>query len=326
MIEIGAPPLERLAGLTAKVNAQRKLPRKRLKRRRGPRAVRGTHKGEKLEKLYNAALQRLLARVYADIEALLFPAIKALEPAYVADSYITDFESLFAQIKSRWDPTQIRPPAHQLIEQMAGVVTASEWEMWKRNMESELGIDFDRDLGYDYQIWLYAKMRELNRKRGRDFNPVWVLLSGWVLLNTNLVVQLVEHFLARVENIVYSTTMQGLNSRSIIDQVKGQIGVESRKARNTSRDQIQNFLGQMNRLRQGKMGVTAYRWQTKQDHLVRCDHREAQGKVFLWAKPPALGPGHPKEPMNCRCWAIPLIEGVNWDGKGVYQDGNYDAV
>ena len=50
-----------------------------------------------------------------------------------------------------------------------------------------------------------------------------------------------------------------------------------------------------------------YVWQTRRDTKVRLSHRRNDGRVFRWADPPETG--HPGEGFNCRCEAVPYIEG-----------------
>jgi hypothetical protein len=50
-----------------------------------------------------------------------------------------------------------------------------------------------------------------------------------------------------------------------------------------------------------------YVWRTQRDTKVRLSHRRNDGRVFRWADPPETG--HPGEGFNCRCEAVPYIEG-----------------
>jgi SPP1 gp7 family putative phage head morphogenesis protein len=50
-----------------------------------------------------------------------------------------------------------------------------------------------------------------------------------------------------------------------------------------------------------------YVWWTRSDARVHPKHRALHGHVFSWSDPPASG--HPGEDYNCRCEAIPYIDG-----------------
>lgn len=50
-----------------------------------------------------------------------------------------------------------------------------------------------------------------------------------------------------------------------------------------------------------------YVWRTQRDERVRPSHRMNDGRIFSWSDPPDTG--HPGEDYNCRCEAIPYVEG-----------------
>jgi len=88
-----------------------------------------------------------------------------------------------------------------------------------------------------------------------------------------------------------------------------------RRAATIARDQIGKLNGEMNQLRQTNLGVRRYRWSTSQDERVRDGHRKLNGTIQLWAKPPVVDErtgerGHPGQPIQCRCSAIPIIDDV----------------
>ena len=50
-----------------------------------------------------------------------------------------------------------------------------------------------------------------------------------------------------------------------------------------------------------------YVWRTQRDERVRQSHWVNDGRIFSWSNPPDTG--HPGEDYNCRCEAVPYIEG-----------------
>lgn len=62
------------------------------------------------------------------------------------------------------------------------------------------------------------------------------------------------------------------------------------------------------RLTLKQAGITnQYVWRTQRDERVRRSHRMNDGRIFSWAAVPDTG--HPGEDYNCRCEAIPYVEG-----------------
>ena len=64
----------------------------------------------------------------------------------------------------------------------------------------------------------------------------------------------------------------------------------------------------MTQARQMKLGIERYRWRTAGDTRVRTEHAMREGQIFSWDRPPP--DGHPGQPINCRCYAEPVIEDV----------------
>ena len=64
-------------------------------------------------------------------------------------------------------------------------------------------------------------------------------------------------------------------------------------------------------------GATHYRWITKDDSVVRDNHRPLHFTIQAWDSPPAGGgtkphdSGHPQSGFGCRCIAEPLIAPAN---------------
>lgn len=50
-----------------------------------------------------------------------------------------------------------------------------------------------------------------------------------------------------------------------------------------------------------------YVWRTRRDGKVRPAHRRNDGRIFRWSDAPETG--HPGEGFNCRCEAVPYVEG-----------------
>jgi len=102
-------------------------------------------------------------------------------------------------------------------------------------------------------------------------------------------------------------TNQGSKAVSMIQQIR-QIGnVTVNRARLIARDQTAKLNSTLNQQRQQNLGVTQYIWRTSGDGRVRETHKDNNGKVFNWDKPPK-DTGHPGHDINCRCVAEPIIE------------------
>lgn len=99
---------------------------------------------------------------------------------------------------------------------------------------------------------------------------------------------------------------EGLSTVDLGKLIAERTGIAQGRAALIARDQLGTLNGELTKRRHTAAGIARYRWQTARDERVRPAHRDVQGKVFLWEAPPDIG--HPGEPINCRCIAIPVLD------------------
>ena len=121
-----------------------------------------------------------------------------------------------------------------------------------------------------------------------------------------LITSLPEDYLHDVEQTVLRAFREGKRAEEIAGQLEDRFDVSQRNAARIARDQIGKLNGELTRERQKNLGIRRYRWQSSGDERVRDEHRALDGKVFSWDDPPEEG--HPGTPIQCRCWADPVVE------------------
>ena len=131
-------------------------------------------------------------------------------------------------------------------------------------------------------------------------------LENYVEQNVSLIKSVDERYFTDVQNEVFSGARQGLSTKDISARIRDKGRVAKNRADLIARDQVASFNGQLSKLRQTNLGVGRYVWRSSLDERVRPEHREREGKIFSWDDPPF--DGHPGEPINCRCYAEPIIE------------------
>lgn len=131
-------------------------------------------------------------------------------------------------------------------------------------------------------------------------------ISSFVEQNVGLIKSTQDRYLSEIQEIVFRGARQGLQTKDISQMIRERGRVTQSKADLIARDQINKFNGQLNQLRQQSVGVEKYRWRTSQDERVRPAHRAREGEIFSWDDPPS--DGHPGEPIQCRCYAEPVLE------------------
>jgi len=124
--------------------------------------------------------------------------------------------------------------------------------------------------------------------------------------NVGLITTVEERFFGEIQEIVFRGARQGLPTQEISQMIRERARVTKSRADLIARDQINKFNGQLTQLRQESVGVKKYRWRTSLDERVRPLHSSREGKEYDWSSPPS--DGHPGEPINCRCFAEPILE------------------
>lgn len=97
--------------------------------------------------------------------------------------------------------------------------------------------------------------------------------------------------------------------------IQKNFGVTRNKATLLARDQVGKLNGALEEHRQRQLGITHYIWRTSKDSRVRHDHKELEGTIQRWDKPPIVDKrtgrrAHPKRDYQCRCWAEPYFGNV----------------
>lgn len=130
----------------------------------------------------------------------------------------------------------------------------------------------------------------------------------WSRANVKLITAMCDDHLERVADITREAVRVGSRASVVADRLQEATGISARKAKGIARDQIATLQGQVTQARQTRLGVERYRWRTVGDARVRTEHRQREGQIFSWDKPPP--DGHPGAPINCRCYAEPVLDDV----------------
>lgn len=123
-----------------------------------------------------------------------------------------------------------------------------------------------------------------------------------------------EDYRDRVRAIIEEGYEMGRATETIARQIERIGAASENRARLWARDQIATINAQATEAAHQRAGVTHYRWTTARDERVRDEdepgdnHRIREGVIFAWANRPRANQhdGHPGEPINCRCVAIPI--------------------
>lgn len=169
---------------------------------------------------------------------------------------------------------------------------------WKRVVKSTLGVDLFEDYynGGNYQR----------------------LVDDWIQDNVRLIKSVPSDSLDEMQKIVMDGWHNARSTKAIMKDLQEQFGVSKSKAKLLAVDQTSKLNAKITQYQQRDAGCEEYVWSSSGDSRVRDRHRELDGKVFRWDKPPVVDEktgrrAHPGEDYRCRCVAIPRfrIESLN---------------
>lgn len=129
---------------------------------------------------------------------------------------------------------------------------------------------------------------------------------GFIAGNVTLIKSIDDRYLDDVAGLLYDALENGYSVRRAGVELSILTNTPLNRAKLIARDQLATVNAQITKQRQTRAGVRRYRWSTSLDERVRPEHAELEGRVFEWDSPPP--DGHPGEPINCRCVAIPVFD------------------
>jgi len=155
--------------------------------------------------------------------------------------------------------------------------------------------------------------------------------DGFRAENVDLIKTLTDRHVERVAKVLEEA---GSNTRveDIAKRIREATGATKSQAALIARDQVLGLNADVARARHEAAGITQYVWRTSHDERVREGHRELDGKVFSYDRPPMVDPrsgrtGNPGEDFQCRCVADPLIEGFDEAvAEGTHEAGAHAPI
>lgn len=126
--------------------------------------------------------------------------------------------------------------------------------------------------------------------------------------NIALITNAARDYAADVQKVFNDPKNIGLHVKDLTDKLVERGNVSQSRAELIARDQTLKLNGNITQIRQQAAGITSYTWSTSNDERVREEHRALEGQVFTWGNPPSVGA--PGEDFQCRCIAVPIIEGL----------------
>lgn len=130
------------------------------------------------------------------------------------------------------------------------------------------------------------------------------VLKNSISMSAALIKNLSDDALSRVEGAIYRAAVNNTSPKELENELRRQLGISRRRAKNIARDQTSKLNSSLTRLRHEQAGIEEYIWRTSHDERVRPLHRSIDGNVYKWGKPTGAEDGLPPgQPVMCRCSA-----------------------
>jgi SPP1 gp7 family putative phage head morphogenesis protein len=134
--------------------------------------------------------------------------------------------------------------------------------------------------------------------------------------NVALIKSIPTELFSKLEKELAKGIADGTRWEDLALIIEKDYGASVSRARLIARDQVSKFNGDLNRVRQQDLGISKFIWRTAGDERVRTNetagegygHVERNGIEYEWSDPPEGET--PGEPINCRCYADPVLESV----------------
>ena len=247
-----------------------------------------------LEKKYDKILNKLVRKLFSEIRSNLIPDLSAIFKETKSSYKKTDskrnddsLDNLTAIIRFIKENMSIQI-GHTIEEMSKIAIEVSDFneKQFQKVNNSVFGVDLFID-----QPFLQEQLDLFSRQ------------------NIQLINSIPEDTLDQITGEIERGLQEGKRFKDVSKEIQKRFNITKRRANLISRDQITKLNSSLTRLKQESAGITQYIWQTAGDERVRPTHRANNGKKFNWDKPPEKT-GHPGTDINCRCVAIPVMEGI----------------
>ena len=132
--------------------------------------------------------------------------------------------------------------------------------------------------------------------------------------NVALIKSIPAQYHERIEGAVMRSIQSGGEGRkTLFDEIENIGGMSRRRAELIARDQTAKITTVMHKERAKAAGIRKFRWlHSSASASPRHKHVEANGKIFEYDNPPAIGDKGqrvlPGQEISCRCVAVPVLE------------------
>jgi SPP1 gp7 family putative phage head morphogenesis protein len=129
--------------------------------------------------------------------------------------------------------------------------------------------------------------------------------------NAALITNIASDTMNKVKRIVIDAVINGWSLRDTKKGISDVFGVSDSRAQLIARDQTAKLTSDLNKIRHKQADIQEYVWRTSLDERVRPRHSQLEGNKYKYDEPTGAEDGLPPgQPIQCRCVAQGIVEGV----------------
>lgn len=136
-------------------------------------------------------------------------------------------------------------------------------------------------------------------------------LAAFRSRNLGLIASIAERQHNDLSALMVEAATSGMRAATLKDKIAERFRVSRSRSSLVAKNETLTLNGQLTQIQHLAAGVTEYVWNSSADERVRDIHVELDGRRFSWDDPPISSEdgsvGHPGEPINCRCVAVPVM-------------------
>lgn len=283
-------------------------------RRPGPPKERATYP-RTVERRYEVVVGSLVAGFQHDLHEEVVQVLPLLEALFVSDMGATRrLDSTNVRLDEIGDAFDLLEAALQRVMVKFGRAVASKrrdlWDIGQQvnqnsaqNISKAIGVDLltsDTQVDKAIDVWTKDNAKKITNIGQQQTDQISsIVLNGYR-----------QGLAPSALRSAVLDTFRAADDRTT-DKASG-MSMEDR-AKFIARNEVSTLSGQVTQLRQQRIGIDKYIWQTSEDERVRPSHAALNGKVMRWDSPPPFG--HPGMDYNCRCIALPYFDESNSDDE-----------
>lgn len=240
-----------------------------------------------IERAYYAQIAKLVAPMRALVDREFLPQLRGLLVRRDAvrsddDDYGSVIERVINGLRLQYSKTTTTAEINAAVQRSATETSTFNRTQVNRQVKTVLGIDVMQS-----EPWLATESRQFVRD------------------NVKLITSIPDRYFSEVERLAVDGVKRGRRWEDLSRDIAERYDVSQSRANLIARDQIGKFNSELTTRRHQDLGLERYRWRTSLDERVRSSHREREGRIYYYDRPPEDGaPGYP---IQCRCTAEPVF-------------------